>query len=92
MTQIKFSRIQHEDHLFIDLHEEGLLIGITGGWSVGINPKDAIGLIKNGKSSKGELVNDGGCVVFIHGDARLILSANEAEQMTQLVTKAPWYQ
>ncbi|MFA0105173.1 hypothetical protein AB4441_09150 [Vibrio splendidus] len=89
---IKFPRTQHEDHLFIDLLEEGLLIGITGGWSVGMVPQDAIGLIKNGKSSKGELVNDGGRVLLIHGDARLILSANEAEQMTQLITKAPWYQ
>ncbi|MDN3686180.1 hypothetical protein QW180_31590 [Vibrio sinaloensis] len=43
---LKFSRTQHEDHLFIDVTAEGLLIGITGGWSVGILPQDATGLVK----------------------------------------------
>ncbi|MCR9501888.1 hypothetical protein [Vibrio vulnificus] len=88
---LKFSRTQHEDHLFIDVTAEGLLIGITGGWSVGMLPQDATSLVKNGKSSKGGLVNVGGRFVLAHGDARLMLSANEVEQMTNLITKASWY-
>lgn len=88
---LKFSRTQHEDHLFIDVTAEGLLIGITGGWSIGILPQEATSLVKNGKTSKGGLVNVGSSFVLEHGDARLLLSANEVDQMTNLIAKAAWY-
>ncbi|MEZ8883175.1 hypothetical protein AB4559_18330 [Vibrio sp. 10N.222.51.C8] len=42
-------------------------------------------------SSKGGLVNVSGRFVLAHGDARLTLSANEVEQMTNLITNASWY-
>lgn len=89
--ELKFVRDQHEDHLFINVTPEGLLIGMTGGWSVGMSPKDAINLVKNGNSSKGGLVNVGGRTVLAHWDARLMLTTKEAEQMVNLIKKAPWY-
>ena len=39
--ELKLTRIEHENHLFFNVTQEGLLIGITGGWSVGMIPKDA---------------------------------------------------
>lgn len=89
--EVKFTRTSHEDHLFINVLPEGLLIGMTGGWTVGIAPGDAIGLEKNNKSSRGMIASIHGLHVLSHGDARLTLSDSEVAEMKSLISKAPWY-
>ncbi len=89
--ELKLTRTEHENHLFFNVTQEVLLIGITGGWSVGMIPKDAISLVNSGKISKGSLTTVGRKVVLAHGDARLMLTTQETEQMKMLIAKAPWF-
>lgn len=92
--QLKFSRTQHEDHLFIDRNQSGVLIGMTGGWSIGLAPNVASRYANSpGTYDNGGFIGTGdGTFVLAHGAARLLLSCSEADAIRQLIKTSSWYQ
>ncbi|HDZ9223292.1 TPA: hypothetical protein RUZ24_003479 [Vibrio cholerae] len=97
MSELKFSRTKHENHVFFNITSEGIFIGMTGGWTVGLTPEVASSYAKFdlSKDMQGH-PNKGLCrmrdkVVLTHQSAKLMLNLEEAEEFISFVKNAPWY-